>query len=48
MENSSREDPFEEENRVESTRRILFFLDFREREREIFIALFEMECEWDR
>lgn len=50
MENSSREDPFEEENRVESTRRILFSLDFREREREreIFIALFEMECEWDR
>lgn len=34
MENSSREDPFEEENRVESTRRILFSLDFRKRERE--------------
>lgn len=34
MENSSREDPFEEENRVESTRRIFFSLDFRKRERE--------------
>lgn len=47
IENSSREDLFVDEDRVDEKDFFSLYSKFL-RERETFIALFEMECEWDR